>query len=165
MCEYCEGYKEVIDKWERPYDDRGYMDYTEEVKGCSLYQNEDSEGNGYEVVFGDGTVYEFLSPCVVDHLPFRFCPMCGRDLKAKGNAKPQVADSAANDKTVYCVTLTDILTDDEVCVFYDTLEEAKYAAEADSSCDGETIYIHELKKGRIFRTEPVVTYETVEFQR
>ena len=165
MCKYCEGYKEVIEKWERPYNERGYMDYTDEVKDCSLYQNEDPEGNGYEVVFGDGTVYEFTSPCTVDHLPFKYCPMCGRDLLEKEDLKPQVANTANKDKTVYCVTCDDVLDDYVECTFYNTLGEAKDAAESAAFYGDGAFYIHELTKGRVFRTELVTTYETVEVSR
>ena len=87
MCEYCEGYKKVVEEWEKPH---GYIDYTEAAKNCSLYQDEDPEGNGYTVVFGDGTVYEFLLPGVVDRLNFKYCPMCGRNLKLVNGDKDNV---------------------------------------------------------------------------
>lgn len=152
MCEYCEGYKKVVEEWERPH---GYIDYIEAVKDCSLYQDEDPEGNGYTVVFGDGTVYEFLLPGVVDRLSFKYCPMCGRDLATNGKpGKPSFAG-----ETVYYISDHEDLEND---CFYSDLEVAKEAAVYSSEYNDMTQYVHELVIERKFRTEPVTTYKVVE---
>ena len=88
--------------------------------------------------------------------------MCGRDLRARGNAKSPVKDSAPEGKTVYCVTCDDVLDDYVECTFYRNLEEAKHAAESDAFYGDSPFYIHELKKERVFRTELVTTYDFLE---
>lgn len=130
----------------------------------------DSEGNPW--IKFDAYIEDGFLVCVQhdqdtmwidsDCIEIKYCPMCGRDLMEKEDGKPKTCYSAPESKTVYCVTTTDTLTDDEECTFYDTPEEAREAAEIDASYDDRTMYVHELARVRMFRTEPVITYDLLE---